>query len=503
MKSNFCVLMDLLGISPKSLSITIGADLTLISKWRTGSRILINGRHWVSDIAEYMITKDNQDKSGIIKTILSVFYPTHDTDSTEALLELLKRWLTTKNQYSESYQNNRLILLSEAFSVKNEKATIKKKNKSIDIKFATTGIDQIKDALLQLLEQASEFEPAQIRAVCVEGLSIIACDEKFLNTVMDLLTKLFDKGYKLTLILRTDFKISEVALISGYWLKLHLLGYVESYYYDDFTKSQDLNMLIVYPDKVAIEITPDDKDSYKCEIEFKKNMIEKFDRNLEDYKNISVKRFIYNYFKQPNSFLDIGNYCVSNSCYLFSNLPHLTIRVKEIISDLGITEKEAAYLFKEFNPLMTDIKILLKNVQVYSIFCIESIEDALEHSRKLVHEYSEILGRRIYMPTNTFVKQLIALKELSQNPNFNICFLDRHQFEKIGINILISGLNSAVSWIPGLNSAACKDFTSVGALSGFCSTVYKFIPDNLKTKSSANKKLTNWIRRAKLFGYDV
>ena len=85
---------------------------------------------------------------------------------------------------------------------------------------------------LDLLDQINE-----LRFVCPAGLSLLTYDERYFCQLMERLMRTFSKGHRLYVVLRTDFKMSEVSNISGPWLVAHLLGYIQSFYYDDFHKT--------------------------------------------------------------------------------------------------------------------------------------------------------------------------------------------------------------------------------------------------------------------------
>ena len=53
MRTNFALLMELTHITPKDISQGLGADLSLISRWRNGSRRLTERTPWRRRLTEY------------------------------------------------------------------------------------------------------------------------------------------------------------------------------------------------------------------------------------------------------------------------------------------------------------------------------------------------------------------------------------------------------------------------------------------------------------------
>ena len=113
---------------------------------------------------------------------------------------------------------------------------------------------------LDLLDQINELPgPEELRFVCPAGLSLLTYDERYFGQLMERLMRAFSKGHRLYVVLRTDFKMSEVSNISGPWLVAHLLGYIQSFYYDDFHKTESVNMIASAGDKFSLQIFPDAK----------------------------------------------------------------------------------------------------------------------------------------------------------------------------------------------------------------------------------------------------
>ena len=115
-----------------------------------------------------------------------------------------------------------------------------------------------------------------------------------------------------------------------------------------------------------------------------------------------------------------------------------------------------------------------------------------------------MLGRRVFILTPVLVSQLVHMKALLEtHRNFEVCFLSEDVFKKLTMQIACWGDKAAIGWIPGGKSAACKDYTNVNALTGFCSAVWDKIPNPVKSRRTALRKINTWLKKAEKYGYSV
>lgn len=502
--SNFAVVMDLLGITPQALSVAIGVDVTLISRWRTGGRNLVYGRQWATRIAEFFLERDAAQKPPVLGRLLAPFYPIDDADDPKEQRKLLERFLTQKDQFSDAYQLKRKKLLLDVFSQKPTREGQRRTRRDKGIREVAAGTKSINSAMLDFLDKALESgRPMSILFVCPGDLALVTENEEFGEALMDRLMRLFAQGSRMKAVLRTDFRMSDVSYFSGRWLVAHLLDYIKSYYYDDYRKLDDLRMMGIFGDKMAFRILPDSKQGYRGEFYYNASEINGFEREFMKYYDASAQRFHYSFFSHPDDFLLNLPSKVSGSCFQFTRLPHFGVRA-EMPAALKVTETESHLLRHQFAPFFHAPDTLSPTVRIHHVFCSDEIESALDKPRHLVAELSVALNRRIYMPTQLLVDQLAAIRRLiDSRDNYSVCFLPKQAFDQLGMQIVVWGGEAAIGWIPGSRCTACRDYTNVGALHGFCATMWARIPGTMKTKGVVNGKLNTWLRRAKKYGYAV
>lgn len=499
MKSNMAIIMDLLGITPQMLSLEVGADVSLISRWRTGNRRLISGRKWATALAKYFIAFDKAHEIEIVSEVLRAFYPMEEIDTTEEKQELLERWLTQKSQLTEVYQTKRKSILLQVFAEESEDGIEIQRQKTL-----AYGKDDVHLQILHMLDNLIDMQkPLKARFVCPEGLALLTEDAHFSKEMMTRLFTLSKLGFQLQVVLRTDYKVSGVSAFSGPWLVAHLLGFVESYYYDDFHRLEDMKMMAVVGDQVSMCVYPDKEQGIFAEFSYDPADIKKIDENIDAYFDYSTQRFHYDFFQSPDHFLADTKPPIMGSVYLFAELPHFGIRGEAFMDALTLSEEEKTYLKEEAWPLFSTEKDMDKG-EVFHIFCADEIESMLDKPRHQIMELSQLCHRRVYATTQVLVDHLAEIqKRLKADRTYHVCFLPERYFREMIMQIGVWGNKVSIGWIRGGRSTVCKDFFNVGALHGFSATIWNRIPGMVKSRASANAKLNTWLRRAKKYGYQV
>lgn len=500
--TNFAVLCDLLGISNQEMSIAISADITLISRWRTGTRALVAGRHWVKKITEYMLLVDKKQSSPVVTTVLATMYPTSFPHTDDEVRSVLEQWLCTPLQKDPQYREKRQAQLLEAFAATRshgENSAAPVTSRSIH------GEKAVQQALLDMMDDITAAgKTDELLFVCPSGLSLLTYDEQYGKKLMEKLMAYFQNGGHLKVVLRTDFKMSEVSSFSGPWLVAHLLGYVSSYYYDDFRQLKGESMMAVIHDQLSFEIVHNEPRDYTCTFYYDHATTESIRSKCNSKYDKSIHRFHYEYFQQPDEFLgDVVN-MKTGPCYLYTRLPIFSLLGDEKLTKILGSEDEMAMIRREFKPFFVMPEDSPANMPVYHILCEDAITEALDKPRHLSYELSDMVGRRVYLSAQDLVDQLIAIdNNVRARKNYHLCFLSESLYEQLRMQIGVWGSSCAIGWVNGGLSTACKDYTNVGALHGFCSDVWDRIPSLMHMRGSNKKKLQTWLRRAKNFGLDV
>ena len=502
-KSNLAVLMSMYAVTPQMLSEAVGADITLISRWRTGRRRLVADRRWVRDIAAWFIQVDTQEGQGRLGALLRIFYPAEPLSAPDAYQAAVEKWLAMRGQSEEEYAERRDRQIAPLLGSSDGAKAFTQGGEPVPL--VSIGEKDTRAAILDMLDKALDLPEADnIRFVCPEGLALITQNINFSAKVMGKMNLLFERGFRLQAILTADYKMSEVSDFSGQWLSAHLKGYVRSYYSSDFFADNNVRMLAIFGDKIAARIVYDETTGLRGEFYYNAPGIRALMKEQDAYCNGAVMRFHYDFFGNPEDYLARGFNEITGDCYVITRLPHVGIRGDHLVDRLNLSDAEAERFRKQFGTLLTVPADLGDGASFYHILCPEEIERALDKPRHRIMPSSDIFGRRVYMSTQTLVEQLVLMRRMLKNQgNYNLCFLPESFFESVGLELTVYGKQAAIGWIAGESATVCKDPNHVAILQGYASLQWNRIPGMAKTKGAALKRLNAWLRRAKNFGYEV
>lgn len=512
-KTNFAILMDLLDIRASELCRNTGADKTLVSRWRSGKRKLMPGRHWAEKITAYFIETDEKRSSSILADVLRAYYPVEPLDGQEERQKTLARWLTTDSRKQTDYQEY-LKEISDTPAKALELPDASEPPPESDITPDTPfplddqtiyGIKGARGSVLQYLDLMLNMPfPQGITLACPEGLDMFIRDEKFCELLLHRLTSLFAAGHHLSVILRTDYKMTDVSAFSGHWLVFHLMGHIKSYYFDEFHKTYNDKLLTALPGRLALCVM-NGEDGLRTSIHFTAPAVDEIWDKCRRYKSGAKQRFHYGLFERPDGFLQGILPAEDRPSYLLARLPHFCVADKATFQEnFKLSDSEMALIALEFPTLLTKPAMFSSDTRVCHFFCENDIEEALLKSRHVSRELSTIVSRRVVMPTQKLVEQLDLLKRLlMKQTQYELCFLPDEMFQEITLQIAVWSDRAAIGWIAGGRSTACKDYTNVNALAGFCGMIWDGIPNPLKQRRTALRKLDTWLKKAGKYGYQV
>ena len=513
--TNFSYLMELLDMKTADLCEAIGADKTLISRWRSGGRRLMPGHHWAKKIAAYFLQTEAERKYPVLRQVLEVYYPGEKPNTPEKLEALLIHWLTTAGQQEAAYRQRREGVFAALTHKMRQlarpeplpEAEPEPPPRLPRLKNAVVyGVEGVQGSTLQFLEMVTgQPEPRELLFACPEGLDMLTRDKRFLPRFTRALMALFEAGHRMSVVIRTDYRISDIAAFSGPWLVAHLLGYIQSYYYDDFVNGSKEKMLAVVPGIMAGRVSETESGKIYTAIRFDEKTVEATYTDIKALHAKSKQRFHYRLFEQPDGFLRSALPLADKAHYQFALLPHFCTAEKETLkSGFQLSAEEMSLFTREFSPLLTSPGFFEPGAIVRHLFCEDAIEDALLKSRHVSQELSAITGRRVVMTTQALVDRLVLLKKtLTEHKNYELCFLPEDAFQKLTMQIACWGDRAAIGWIAGGKSTACRDYTNVNALTGFCESVWETIPGIARQRRMALHKLNTWLKKAAKYGYEV
>jgi hypothetical protein len=361
-----------------------------------------------------------------------------------------------------------------------------------DVNKVVYSIKGVQAAVFTFLDHWARLpRPAEVVFACPDGIEMLTKDPAFAEPFMDRLTQILEKGHRASVILRSDFKISDVSMFSGRWLVAHLLGYIKSYYYNDFGVLSKDKIITAAEGLMAMQAVGGTGDKIYTTIHFDAPTVDRIYNQIKDYQSKSKQRFHYQLFEQPDGFLRSVIPASDTPGYLFSRLPDLCLLPHNLLTEyFTLTEEQKTYVLENFPPLFTDPSGFDDDVIIRHAFCENEIEETLLKTKHLCGELSAMCDHRIFMNAAELAQQLVRIKTmLNAKKNYDVAFLPQEVFDKLTMQIASWGNTVAVGWMPNGKSTACKDYNNAGALHGFCAMVWDKIPGMMKSKTTANRKL--------------
>lgn len=503
-KTNFALLLDILDISTPEMMRLMGADRTLMSRWRSGNRRILPTHHWMDTLIEVVFAEQRREKRPLVEALLREAYPMGDLDE-ETMKRQLRIWLSLPDQNTPIERENRdriyrQLKPSTAKGAEGAEKFALTAHPEFGVPFKMVeGHAEARMAVTALVDYMATIDtPKELYFVCPDGVEIFTRDEGYSEDILERVIKMAEVGHRILIILRTEFKMSDVAAFAGPWLVAHLKGFIQSWYYDDFRRIETDRIFLGVEDLAAITVSGED---YVCRTYMDHSVVNRIIKRAREYQARSVQRFRYRFFEEPRDYLaEVGNYH-TGPAYLFERMPHFAVGGEKLIARCGLTDSEG--YFKQFAPLFTSPDEM-DDSPVYHLFSMQDIEDALDKPIHLIPPMTAMAGRRVYMKTQLLVDQLLEIQRLlSVKPNYHVSFVESEVFDRIALEIGVWGKTVAIGWLGSQRSTATVDYTNTAALHGFCATVWSRIPALMKGKSAARRSLNKLINRAEKMGYQV
>ena len=486
--TNLALLMEWTRVTPKELNRALGVDTSHISRWRTGSRRLTAGSRWCRRLTEYFLHVRKEEVMELMARVSPL-----GLSQGQPVDELLERWL---GENAGSWENREEVLL---FS-RNQSEKMERKSRRLLDGDSLSGDRAVRRLLMEFLDYVlTQPDPGEIILFCSGGLELFTRDERYAQTLQKKLQVLFERGKRIKAVLRTNYRPGDVALICGPWLKAHLMGCIQSYYYDDFRFLEHENILFGLRGRLMVRVHMK-SGIPQAVIHRRTETVAEAEAYFDDRARCARPRFVYHFFSCPTDIFCGMSSDGEGPVYLLARLPDLGGSFEALSRCLRLRPEETALFRRQFRPLASTLQDG-DCPQTCQIFCGDSIDEALDGTRHLCHPFSEICGRRLYLSTRGLAEQLNEMRRaLEQKPGYQVCFMPKEWFDRLGMELVVWGNDAAIAWIPGQQSAACRDYPNTTALRGFCATVWDRIPPIQRSRQTALNRLERWLERVRRFG---
>ena len=282
--TNLALLMEWVRITPKELNRALGVDLSLISRWRTGSRRLSAGSRWCGRLTEYFLQVRRDEVTALMARVSPL-----GLAQGQSAEELLERWLGESAGPWENW--GELLFLS-----RNQDEGMRKNRRLLDAG-PLSGDRAVRKLLMEFLDDALvQPGPGEIVFFCSEGLEFFTRDERYVQVLQEKLQALFRRGKRIQAVLRTNYRPSDVALAWGPWLRAHLTGHIQSCYYDDFRLLEHEEILFGLRGRLMVQIRMKNGIP-QAAIHQRPEAISKAEACFDDRAQCARPRFVYRFFR--------------------------------------------------------------------------------------------------------------------------------------------------------------------------------------------------------------
>lgn len=492
MLTNFALLMELTRARPEEVYRATGAHPSLISRWCTGGRS--PNRRWRQIQAEYFLGRHKESTEALLAEVAPL-----GLAQGMPPVRLLEDWIAKTDGSWE--RREELLFLSRC---RLERRKGKGRLRQLLGMGTLSGCEAVRELIVEFLDYAlAQPGAGEIFFACPDGLELFTRDESYNLPLQKKLFKVLEHGKRLQVVLRTNYRPSDVAAACGPWLWAHLMGYIQSYYYDDFRLLEHEKILIGLRGRLMIQVRAA-SNGPRAVIHSDPQMIAHIENLFDCCMKQSQQRFHYDFFTHPRGFLYGASYCNQKNMYMIEDLPDLGTGWETISRLVELKPHEKTLLERQFWPLFLSPWDFGAAAGVYHILCTESIDEALDGVRHLCRPLSAICKRRVYLTAQMLVTQLTETrKALELRPGYHVCFIPREDFCRLGMEIGVWGNEIAIAWTPTGQSTACRDYPNVAALHGFCATLWEKIPRTYLTRQSAKRRLDRWLERAGKLGFRI
>ena len=492
--TNFDFLMTLFNLSPNDF-IKIGFDHSQVSRWRSGKRRLMPGRHPAAAIAGLFCAMDEDREHPLLERILRIWYPDAPWGDTASKHHLLECFLTEKEQCAPTYQKVREARLGFLRGGRN--------GESLD---GPCGIEAICVHMLDFLDRIIALDASvDIYFVYTGGQFRYLGDPAFGKLLMAKLSKLFLSGCRLMVATRIDRAVSDA------WdfhrirerIHAHLRGYIRTYYFHSFHIQEDDRILGTVPGKLAFQVSTGNAWDYEqssVRIYDDPEVVADVGRRISSYFDRSAHPYYYDFFNEPSLWLEDVQIPADQPCYLFMDLPHFNlVPPDEFRTCFNLGEAELVYLQRVSRPLLLPPSFFNAETPVRHIFCAASIDEALAKKRHQSPVLSALLGRKVWLPASRLIRILVRMQTLlAHQPNYEVCFLDHGRFHGLLMQVGIWGLDASICWLDRHPAVACRDSLTLAGMQSVCAEAWADIPSAMRSKQAAMEKLRQWIKAATL-----
>ncbi len=246
------LLMSVLSVSNSALAKALSVDPSLISRWRSGSRIPAKDSGYIEMIASYLVEHAKMEHQKLAICEITGCVP--EALEKEELKELVKRWLLDApipdTRAIGGFLNKVGLFRIPQAQMQFPTMTLEGQTLNFEVFFGKEGKQRA--AMKFLLHAMNSKEPSTVLLYSDESVDWFLADREYALRLGATMIELTKRGWKINMVHTLSRDISEMLRAIEFWLPLYMTGSVTPYYNPKYREHYFRRTLFVVPKLVAL-----------------------------------------------------------------------------------------------------------------------------------------------------------------------------------------------------------------------------------------------------------
>ncbi len=484
MSNRLKLLMKIFRISNNDLALLLRVDVSLISKWRSGTRSMDSNPEYVRKLVAYIADLDKKNHYKNIRELLSKDYNTVTTCSEDELVLFLTDWLCSRKE-------------DKAHDFVLEDMIKSKSLTRIDQMYYWEGTEGRRQAVEYFTQYANSFSPgAEIISYTNQSNQWFHEDPEFMQRWMKLIREFFAKGNIMKIVHPMNRNYYDIAASMGKWLPLHMTCEVKGYYLKKYDERDavKVTMLVLTGKMVLFSISTDESDgSCKTWSVTDSVLTEEIERvakkHLENSQPL-FKRYSMESEEEEKVFLNamLSLYEMDSNCYFYNDFNHMLPFGREkrrvLFAGSGMDEAKTEHLL----TVLETIDSLKENCECYFIIDMEVLRQWIQKEVIKTNILSLFAGQPVYVPRHFYMDAVMGfLDHLLIHDNQHVCIVDKEAHEEMGNLCILSGGRNIHTFVSAYDTErtvalGISEYTVATALCQKLESIWMSTPYMMKNK---------------------
>lgn len=496
MEKRLKILMKMFRISNQDLAMLLSVDVSLVSKWRSGTRSLHSNSEYMKKLNSYVIGLDRKNGYKKLQELLGKDYGEIGTMSEDEMSLLLSDWLNSTKEETGHYD-----IFEEM--MKNKYMT------RIEPLYYWEGREGRRQAVELFTEYAIRLSPgAEIISYTNETNQWFHEDKEFLHRWMKLIRSFFEMGNVMKIVHPMNRDLQDLAASMGKWLPLHMTCEVQGYYLKKYDEGDIVRItILILTNKMALFSVSTDKKNSDCRTWAvgESNLLTEIEKVAKKYLKDSLSLFIRYTLEtkgKEKEFLNnmLSIYETGSKCYFYNDFNHMLPSSKEKRKKLLEHSMTDDNEIERVLTIFGTIDSLKRDCECYFIIDLEVLCEWLRKDMIKTNLLSLFAGEVVYVSNELYVSAVFEfLDRILIYDNCYICLAGEEEREELGHLSLCSGGKNVHTFITAYDTERTialevREYTVAVALYQKMEMIWNATPYLMKDKEYVVKYIKKQIR---------